>query len=318
MRRRLHPLVFWPLALAVAVGGACLLAAPVHDVLMDTGLMQADGSPADTNKAFLKVFRRLLLLPLAALFLWFFRPWRDGGLLRFGLRPLQPRVRGITVAFACTFATLLAVLIWQFAMGWLTWEEPFRVGKLVGRLVRYLAAGFLIAILEEWFFRGWLGEFAQRKHGPRLAVILPCLGYAVVHAFRPTVLDQPVSHDAAGALEALRGWFAFMFDLSAFGPALVGLFCFALMLTALYRRSGSLWPSIGAHAAGILVLFSYGAATQRDPARTWAGTRLLYDGPVVWAILLLAAWRLWPRLASQDASDRDAEAPADPSGAPPG
>lgn len=318
MQRRVHPLVFWPVALAVAIGGACLLAAPVHDVLMDTGLMKSDASAADTNKAFLKVFRRLLLLPLAGLFLWFFRPWRDGGLLRFGLRPLKPRLRGIALAFACTFATLLAVLIWQFAMGWLTWEDPFRVSKLVGRLVRYLFAGFLIAILEEWFFRGWLGEFAKSKHGPRLAVILPCLGYAVVHAFRPTVLDQPVSHDAAGAFEALRGWVAFMFDLGAFGPSLVGLFCFALMLTALYRRSGSLWPAIGAHAAGILVLFSYGAATQRDPARTWAGTRLLYDGPVVWAILAFAAWWLWPRGGPETGAQRDDQASSAPPASPPG
>ncbi len=293
MRRRLHPLVSWPIAIFAVLAGACLLAAPVHDALVDLGLFSARGTPAEVNKQFLQVLRRLLLLPLGALFLWFFRPWRGGGFLRFGLRPIRPR--SIAIAFGLTFLILLLVLTWQFLMGWLTWEDPLRTGKVLGRLGRYLLAGFLIACIEEWFFRGWMGEFAVKHHGPRLAIFLPCLAYAIVHAFRPTLLNQPVSHDAAGALDALGSWLRYLLDPLAFGPSLIGLWLFALLLTALYRRSGSLWASIGTHAAGVLVLFSYGGATTRWPARTWAGTRLLYDGPVLWGILAAGAWIFWPR-----------------------
>jgi len=300
MVRRIHPLVFWPLAVLLVFAGAVLLAAPLHRALMDLGVIGCPADPAELSKAFLQVFRRLLLAGLAVLFFAGFRPWR-GGLLRFGLRPPQPRL--MVAPFLVVTGVLFAVLAWQLLMGWLTWEDPLRLDKFALRVVRYTGAGLLIACLEEWFFRGWMGEFAQRHHGPRLAVILPALGYALVHAFRPTVLDQPVTHDAAGALEALGDWLAFMFDVEAFGPSLIGLFLFALMLTALYRRSGTLWPSIGAHAAGIMVLFSYGALTERDPARTWAGTRLLYDGPVVWIVLAIAAWRLWPRGARRDAAE---------------
>ncbi len=310
MRERVHPLVFWPLALVVMIGGAVLLAAPVHDALLDLGLLSLPDDPVEANvkhnKDFLKVFRRLLLGALAVPFFYWFRPWR-GGLLGYGLRPVRPRLRWMVRPFLVMTAALLAVLAWQLAMGWLTWEEPLRGGKFAGRIVRYAAAGLLIGCIEEWFFRGWMGAFAARLHGPRLAVIMPALAYAVVHAFRPTTLNRAVDHSASGALDALGGWLAFLFDVKAFGPACVGLFLFALLLTALYRRSGSLWPAIGAHAAAIMMLFSYGALTERDPARTWAGTRLLYDGPVVWVMLGLAAWWLWPRGAGR--ADPDSAAP---------
>ena len=80
--RRLHPLVFWPVAIVLVVGLACVLAAPVHELLVDNGLLKKAESPTDHDRYFLKVFRRLLLLPLAALFLWRVRPWRDGGWAR--------------------------------------------------------------------------------------------------------------------------------------------------------------------------------------------------------------------------------------------
>ncbi len=312
---RVHPLLFWPIALVVVLGAATLLTAPIHDALLDAGWISPPDAPDDPvdpetteerdirlNKTFLQVFRRLLLGGLAVLFFWWFRPWR-GGLLRYGLRPVRPQLRSTVRPFLTMSVILFAVLAGQMLTGWLTWEDPPRVGKFAVRVVRFTAAGFLIAFIEEWFFRGWLGEFASKRHGPRLAVFLPALAYAIVHAFRPTTLDHAVSHDAAGALDALAGWFAFLFDLQAFGPAFVGLLLFAYLLTALYRRHGSLWPAIGAHAAAIMVIFSYGALTDRDPARTWAGTRLLYDGPVVWALLAAGAWWLWPRDPGRNSPD---------------
>lgn len=297
---RTHPLIFWPLALVVVIGGACLLAPPVYHALLDLGWIDVD--PWVPSKTFLKVFRRLLLGGLAVSFFWWFRPWRQG-LLRYGLTPVRPRLKLMVVPFLVMTVVLFLVLAAQFALGWLVWEEPLRIGKFAGRIARYAGVGLLIGCLEEWFFRGWMGEFAAKKHGPRLAVIMPALAYAVVHAFRPTALNVPVTHDAAGALDALGGWVAFLLDIEAFGPACLGLFLFALLLTALYRRSGSLWPAIGAHAGAIMVLFSYGALTERWPARTWGGTRLLYDGPLVWVILALATWRLWPRGAGRDDPD---------------
>lgn len=293
--RRIHPLIFWPVAILLVVGLACVLAAPVHGALIDTGLMKKAELPQDHDRYFLKVLRRLLLVPLAAIFLWRVRPWRDGGWSRYGLDRPRRYLGRFLGAFAITVLVLMAVIVWQFWMGWLRFEDPLRWGELWRRLPKVLGTGLVVGFIEEWFFRGWVRDQFAKRHGARLAVLLSALAYALAHAFKPSRLNASVSHDAAGALEALRGWLAFMFDPTTFGASAVGLFLFALVLTAVYRRTGSLWPAIGVHAGAVWVLYCYGAVTERAPPHTWAGSKLLYDGPPAWGLFALALLLLWPR-----------------------
>lgn len=305
--RRIHPLVFWPLAVALVVSCACLLAAPVHEALMDLGWMKRPAGAHDLDRYFLKVFRRLLLVPLALIFLWRVRPWREAG-GDFGLRPPRARLRPGLVAGLGVIVVLVGVLAWQLQRGWLHFEDPLRWKEFAWRAGKYLIGGLVAGFLEEWFFRGWLYEQFQRRHGRVwLSVLLSSVLYALVHAFRPSSLSASVQHDAGGALEALLGWCAHAAS-PAFLAAAVGLFCFALLLTAVYRRTGTLWTSIGLHAGAVLVLFSYGALTERPPGGTpaWAGTRLLYDGLPVMGVLLLGAAALWPRSRGEPARDQEA------------
>ena len=307
MLRRVHGAIFWPLAVGGIVAGAAFLAGPVHGALVSAGWLEA------TDRDFLRVFRRLLLVPLALVFLLRVRPWRSlrGADLDFGLRPVRPGfVRHALPAFGLAILAVVLVLAWQMHQGWLRFEDPLRWGELARRLGVYLVGGFAVGFLEEWFFRGWLVARGTRDVGPRFGVLISAVVFALIHAFRPSTLDTPVSHDAAGAFEALGGWIAHMVDVAAFGPSALGLFCFALLLSAAYRRSGTLWTPIGIHAGAVLVLFSYGAITDRAPARTWAGTRLLYDGPVIWALALAAAAWLF---VTRPVPDRAA-----PEEAPPG
>ena len=81
-------------------------------------------------------------------------------------------------------------------------------------------------------------------------------------------------------------------------------FLFSLILTLLWRRTRTLWAPVGVHAAGVAVLRTYGAFTDRTPPRTWAGSKELFDGPPVWALLLLALGVLaaWRKTAPLDAA----------------
>lgn len=300
MRARIHGAIFWPAAMLGVVALACLLAGPIHGLL--AGLGWLGGSDRD----FLRVFRRLLVLPLVAVFLWRVRPWRGVGGDAYGLRGPNARARPFVLGFTLTLAALLGVLAWQLQQGWLRFEDPLRWGELARRLVTYLVGGFVIALFEEWFFRGWCVERVGRRLGPVPGVLVPAAIFALLHAFRPSRLEAPVTHDAAGALEALRGWGAHMIDLAAFGPAALGLFCFALLLTAAHVRTRTLWAPVGIHMAAVLVISSYGALTDRSPPRTWAGSRVLYDGPVIWALALVGAFVLW---RGRDSSAPPAPAP---------
>ena len=306
MRRRIHGALFWPLAIVAVVGLAALLAGPVHRALVAPGWL------GDTDRDFLRVFRRLLVVPLVLVFLWRIKPWRGATAFDFGLRPSAARLRSAASALALTVAALVGILAWQMSQGWLTFEDPLRWGEFARRVGLYLVGGLLIGLFEEWFFRGWLVARGARDVGPRFGVLVSATIFALIHAFRPSKLEVPVTHDAAGALEALRGWLAHMVDLEAFGPAALGLFCFALLLSAAYRRTGTLWTPIGIHMGAVLVLFSYGALTDRAPERTWAGSRLLYDGPVVWVLALGAA----ALLARRPTAPAAAESPAPEADAP--
>ena len=70
-------------------------------------------------------------------------------------------------------------------------------------------------------------------------------------------------------------------------------FLFGLLLSGLYRRTGSLWAPIGVHAAGILLVYSHGGLTDGLSSPWFAGSKRLFDGLPGWAALALATWWAW-------------------------
>lgn len=277
------------LAVLLVATAAVLLTPVVHALLVDLGWLGED--------KFLKVLRRLLLIPLVLVLFAWLRPWRDGTLASYGLVGPRARPRVFLVAWGLTAAVASTVLAVHFAAGWLAWEEPLRLGPAFGRVGRWVVVGLVLAGIEEWFFRGWLDRRFRRTVSPLGAACAVAGIYAAIHAFKPSRLDIEVTHDVAGAWAGLRWWLSNLLDPVRFGPTFVGLFLLSLLLTIAWRRTKTLWAPIGIHAAGITVLRSYGAFTERAPQRTWAGTKELFDGPPLWALLVAAIilLRAWPR-----------------------
>lgn len=280
------------LAVGAVILLAALLAAPVHEALLG-------GPPAgeyDYDKGFLRVFRRLLLIPLVVLFLLVARPWRDGLLRPYGLLGPEARWGPALLAIPVTLVALAAVLGANLQLGWLRWEDPPRWGTFQDRLVTRGFGGLALACVEEWFFRGWLLQRLARRLVLWQAALGAAAVYAFVHAFKPRDLTVAVSHDAGGALEALGRWIAYALDPAAFGPAFLGLLLFGLLLTALYLRTRTLWTSVAVHAAAVWILFSHGALTEPVAGRPWwSGSKWLYDGPVAWLLFVAAIGLSWPR-----------------------
>jgi membrane protease YdiL (CAAX protease family) len=266
--------------LGLVVVGAVHATPPVHRWLVDAGLLAEEKFP--------KVLRRLLLIPMLLVLFAALRPWRDGGPTSYGLLGPRARARPALLAFAATAIVLLAMILWQGAEGWVRLLDPVPWGPALGRLAWWLGAGVVIALLEEWFFRGWLDRRFSRRVGPVASALLVALVFGLLHAFRPSRLGIQPTHDAAGAWEALLAWLSYLGDVGAFGPSFLGLFLASLLLTALYRRTGTLWTPVAAHAAAVWVIRAQTAFTERTVPRSWAGTKDLVDGPVGWAVLLLA------------------------------
>jgi membrane protease YdiL (CAAX protease family) len=281
----------WALLVPVLVVAAAFAARPVHDFLVDAGLLHDRvGGVGDT---FAKVFRRLLLIPVALVVFVGCKPWREGGPSVYGLAGPRARPLSGVRAFLATCVLLVLLLGAELGAGWIVWNPDPDAGEVLGRLGKYLVAGLVVATIEEWFFRGWLPLRLGRAVPAGAAVILSACAYGVVHAFKPSALPGPPTRDGAGALEALGQWIAHALDPVAFGSSFLGLVLFALLLHAAYRRSGTLWTCVGIHAAGIWILFSYGAATDRVASSSWLGGKLRYDGVPGW--ILLATVALWLR-----------------------
>jgi CAAX protease family protein len=271
------------LLLCLVTAGLGLVLTPlVYRGLVGAGLLAPE--------KFLKVLRRMLLVPVLLVLFAALRPWRDGGPSSYGLLGPRARLGPGLVGFALSATAALGLLTVHFLSGWIRWEDPMPWMEGIRRAVWWLGAGVVLGLLEEWFFRGWLDRRLRARFSPAWSAVIVAVLFATLHAFKPSALEGETTRDVAGAWHALVGWIAHLFDLETFGPAFVGLCLFSLLQTALWRRTKTLWTPIGVHAAAIWVVRAHGGFTARDVERTWMGTKGLYDGPPAWALLLLALW----------------------------
>jgi membrane protease YdiL (CAAX protease family) len=281
----------WPwLVAGLVLLPLSVVAAPsVYRLLVDLGWLEPD------ELAFAKVLRRCILLPIAVIVLGFLRPWRDVRPSTMGLTGPHARPQVGALAFAVTLAALLALLATQVAAGWLRLEVNEPAGRVAYRIGKTLLTGVVVGLIEEWLFRAWLPARLGRRLSPVAAGLVATTIFAAIHAFKPSQLREPVDATVAGAFEALGRWTSTMVDPVTFGPSFVGLFLFGLVLLRLYRRTGTLWAPVGMHAAAAWTIFAYGAVSEREPTPAWAGGKMLYDGPLGWALLVLAFVALAPR-----------------------
>lgn len=233
---------------------------------------------------FLRVFRRLLLLGAVLVLAFRLKPWKDGNLRSYGLEFNRENAGLLVTPYLVTIAAVSLLLTLELSAGWLgvNLRDDF-----ASRAARYLVSGFIVAFLEELFFRGWMTRRIQSTKGTIAALFWVNLIYAASHAFNPRHVRVDVPDTWQGALTALGLWFRHMVS-PAFGPAVFGLFLFGLLLSILVIRTRSLWPAIAVHAAAVFILHGVVSSLTRQAMPAWAGTKLMYDGLAGWALLLVA------------------------------
>ncbi|MFV1957985.1 MAG: lysostaphin resistance A-like protein [Planctomycetota bacterium] len=284
------------LLVLVGVTAVAVLVTPwVYRALVDLGLLPPG--------KYAKLLRRVVLLPLIVIFLVTCRPWRDGGLATYGLVGPQARLRPPLVGYLLTMAVIGLFVAWHFAAGWLHLEDPMKPGEIVRRYARWFVTGWGIALIEEWFFRGWLDRKLRLGYRPLVAALVVGVLYGLIHVFQGRPPGADVTPDVAGGLEAIQRWLARFGDLEDFLPLFVGLTLFSLVLTALWHRTRTLWTAVAIHAASIFMLKTYGSWTDRWtdtwPWRNWAGSKHLLDGPPGWILLAGLAFWLWRPLGGR-------------------
>jgi len=193
----------------------------------------------------LQVAAILLLLPLL-------RSLRVRSLGELGLhgstRPMTDLGIGILAGLFCILLLEAASLAsGPFAL-YPEWEGP-----LLAALPRLLLTAIVVAILEEFLFRGILLGFLRQATNPVVAIILSALLFSGVHFlnFTPAASGDasPLWYSGLSVLGSLGNSFP---PWPVFGWAFTTLLAAGLILAWMTVRTGSLLAAIGLHGSWIL------------------------------------------------------------------
>jgi membrane protease YdiL (CAAX protease family) len=208
-----------------------------------TGLGQL-GFDFKFSRVYNRVFEVLLVLAIVL-------GWRRldlGSATEIGLR--RPHwARDLGAGLLVGAVGVIAGVIACWLGGAMIPDLRYEPGKTAMKAVGGLLGAVIVGIGEESLFRGVLLRRFSADLGRGGGVLLATTIYAVVHALRPG--GSKAAYPMAG-IDRTVGLFAPLADPLVL-PSIVGLFALGLVLAWARLRTGSLWVSIGIHAAYVAV-----------------------------------------------------------------
>jgi CAAX protease family protein len=225
-------------ALVVALVAVATVASPIV-----ASALEAAGFHFAFSRVYNRVFEVSLVVALAL-------GWRGldlGGPREWGLRsPTWRRELAAGLAIGCAGLAVGLVLAWLG--GGVAPDLRFAPAKTVRKAAAGVLAALVVGVGEETLFRGILLRRFVRDVGPRGGVLVTTLVYAVVHALRGG--GSGVTTGAWAGWARTASLFAPLAEPGVW-PGVAGLFLLGLVLARVRIGSGSLWPSIGIHAAWV-------------------------------------------------------------------
>lgn len=246
--------------------------------------------------SFPRIFNRIVMVSALIAVVVFVR-FRKEMFVRFGMDWRKDSRRLFLTGFLTGLTVLALFTLTQLFAGNayvsirdLSWQ------KWVSKFAGCISGGLLIAIMEEFFFRGFIFTSLRDKvfRGRiRLAMVVTSLFYASVHFVsirKPEISPDPGFMDSLKMIAAPIQSFA---DWQAVWPAAIGLFLFGMVLNYSAVRTKSLYASIGLHAGAVLFVRIIGLfiAFLEKNVLFWS-TKKVYDGILGWICLLLIGWVL--------------------------
>ncbi|HAM72469.1 MAG TPA: hypothetical protein DCM86_12580 [Verrucomicrobiales bacterium] len=272
---------------AVVFLGAALLAPWIYHGFQ-AAAQAFPGLRGLASQPFHRYVSRSLML-LALLGLWPLlrslgvRSWKG-----IGITSLWPQLPAVFFGLGLGLASLATVAI----LGVVTGGRTLTLGLFGMKLLHHLAAAArssLVAIPEELLFRGVLYTRLRAALGDGAGLCLSSLIYAILHFFaRP---ESPSHVEWDSGIEVLRQMSAGFLNGRALVPGFLTLTLGGIILSWLFRSTGSLYGPMALHAAWILWLKLYEAATAGSGGQaTWVwGTSKLIDGWSAFVMMLCCA-----------------------------
>ncbi len=212
------------------------------------------------------------------------------------------------IGFALGLGSFALVIVIEITMGSRSVNLDKSAAQITGAVLRYLATGLAVALVEETFFRGGLQGALQRGMSAVTAVIVASMIYSALHFVKPTRVNIPADQITwSSGLTCLSGSVTRSVSERDVLVGFVTLFLAGCILGLAYARTKALYLSIGLHAGWVLA---------NEFAR-WLGTYQIIEDKAAWPVLavllVLVAWlcrnKLKPLRASEPLSS-GGDAPA--------
>jgi membrane protease YdiL (CAAX protease family) len=177
---------------------------------------------------------------------------------------------------------LLPMLALQLALGIREWDLSYThlLDKFLKTLMVACISGIMVAVVEEYLFRGALQGVMIRDGAPRAAIVLSSIVYAALHFVRSTPghSGSPWGH----GLQVLAHSFDQFVMPAQIVDSFAALLATGIMLALVRWRTGSLAMGIGMHAAWVALIKL--AKQFTDPIKDAPFGALIgdYDGVTGW------------------------------------
>jgi uncharacterized protein len=194
-------------------------------------------------------------------------------------------LRQLAVGWVCGLALMAPLVVLLVGFDIRTPKDAM-AGGVLALVGGALLSGFVVAFIEETFFRGVLFTAVARTSGAAAAIVAPSLLYASLH-FLGGKLRVPADEVSwLHGFTVLGKLFERYTDPLAFIDSFIALFALGVLFALVRLRTGAIAACIGMHAAGVAVIAILRATTQVQPTAPYSDWVGAYDGVIGWAALL--------------------------------
>jgi membrane protease YdiL (CAAX protease family) len=208
----------------------CLIALFFASAIFGLQSLILAGVPDAKPFHFLRILSRSLTVVLFFGMLYYIKKIEKKSFLDFGLRPDKFSKRMLVGGFFLGTVSMLLLIFLQLAQSDSKIEDSNFSDRFYFDLIVQLFVVFTIALVEEWFFRGYVLQSLAQDLGIKYAVYISSLFFAITHFVRP-----------------VSNWEILV-------PELIGLFLIGLILANAYVYSKSIYLSIGIHAGWVYIV----------------------------------------------------------------
>lgn len=240
---------------------------------------------------FRRFFHRALLVA-AILLLWPTVKWLKIPNLRgLGLYPNTRRWRDGLVGFLSAFLLMAALGETLVIVGVSRWK-PYIEWEAVGSIA---VSAIVVAILEEWLFRGAIQGLLNRALPWRGALFATSGLFSIIHFLKSDAQSFQGAVHWYSAFELIPGAFSQFAEPWLILGGFTTLFCVGWILGWTRQKTNSVAMAIGLHAGWVFGIMSFGRLSKRLMKDTlpWFGDSLLVGICSVIVVLLTGAIVWW-------------------------